>query len=108
MTSSVTTAGWALLAFMVGVAAGALSKRVAPAAAATGLTLTVLLALAHTPLRRLLPTWPPLIVPGSRYWLAQAVAGAVLVVAALLLGAIVLWLVRSRGARTRGRPPEPG
>jgi hypothetical protein len=65
-------------------------------------------ALAHTPLRRLLPIWPPLIVPGSRYWLAQAVAGAVLVAAALLLGAATLWLVRSRGARTRGRPPAPG
>jgi hypothetical protein len=108
VTSPATTAGWALLAFMAGVAAGALLKRVVPAAAVTGLTLTVLLALAHTSLRRLLPMWPPLIVPGSRYWLAQAVAGAVLVAAALLLGAATLWLVRSRGARTRGRRPEPG
>lgn len=46
--------------------------------------------------------------PADRYWLFQAVAGAVLVVAALLLGAATLWLIRSRGARTRGRPPEPG
>jgi hypothetical protein len=61
--------------------------------------------------------------PAGRYWWFQLGAGGVLVVVALLLGAGALWLVgrrgarvggggsgrgfRSRGARTRGRQPEP-
>jgi hypothetical protein len=202
-TGPAMAAGWALLAFMTGVAAGALIQRVTAALAATAAALTVLLGLYYTTLNRWLNIRPlmaqddeaarfagpiPSMIhpsqlqdaalgvttspnhpgpagalqlrgwylgpngrsptgasldrlltaldgvgtyphpvrdpvswlarhhysfwisyqPASRYWLFQAVAGAVLVVAALLLGAAVLWLVRSRGARTRGRPPEPG
>jgi hypothetical protein len=95
--SSATAAGWAVLAFMVGVVAGVLLKRVVPAVAATAVTLTVLLALTHTPLRRLLPVSPPLTLAGGG--LVQAATSAVLVVAALVLGAAVLWLVSSRRLR---------
>jgi hypothetical protein len=202
-TGPAMAAGWALLAFMTGVAAGALIQRVTAALAATAAALTVLLGLYYTTLNRWLNIRPlmaqddeaarfagpiPSMIhpsqlqdaalgvttspnhpgpagalqlrgwylgpngrsptgasldrlltaldgvgtyphpvrdpvswlarhhysfwisyqPASRYWLFQAVAGAVLVVAALLLGAAVLWLVRSRGARTRGRRPGPG
>ena len=202
-TGPAMAAGWALLAFMAGVFAGALIQRVMAAIAATAVALTVLLGLYYTTMNRWLgfrplmaqddqaarfagpltsmihpsqlqdaalgvttgpndpgpagalllrgwylgpngrsPTGASLhrlitaldgvgtyphpvpdpvswlvrhhysfwisYQPASRYWLFQVVAGAVLVVAALLLGAAALWLVRSRGARTRGRPPEPG
>jgi hypothetical protein len=52
--------------------------------------------------------------PAGRYWWFQLAAGAGLIIVALLAGGVALGLVwargarvRSRGARTRGRQPEP-
>ncbi|MBV9792363.1 MAG: hypothetical protein JO016_00360 [Actinobacteria bacterium] len=96
-----TTAGWALFAFMLGVLAGALLKRVTPAMAATAVTLILLLGWYRIFTLRisLLPNHPP-------WWLPTAL-GIGLVIVALLAGAVALLLVRNRGARTRGRRPEP-
>lgn len=47
--------------------------------------------------------------PGGRYWILQGVAGGALSLLALVLGAAAVGLVvRSRGARIRGRRPGPG
>jgi hypothetical protein len=47
--------------------------------------------------------------PGGRYWILQGVAGGALFLLTLVLGAATVGLVvRSRGARIRGRRPGPG
>jgi hypothetical protein len=47
--------------------------------------------------------------PAGRYWIFQGVEAGALLLLALLLGAATVWLVvRSRGARIRGRRPGPG
>jgi hypothetical protein len=47
--------------------------------------------------------------PAGRYWIFQGVEAGALLLLALLLGAATIWLVvRSRGARIRGRRPGPG
>jgi hypothetical protein len=47
--------------------------------------------------------------PAGRYWICQGVEAGALLLLALLLSAATVWLVvRSRGARIRGRRPGPG
>jgi hypothetical protein len=100
-TGPAITAGWALLAFMLGVLAGAVIKRTMPAMAATAVTLILLLGWyrLYTFRVSLRPVRPP-------WWLTNVV-GTGLVIVALLIGAVTLLLVRNRGARTPGRRPEP-
>ncbi len=96
------TAGWALLAFLLGVLAGAVIRRVMPAVAATAIALITLFGWYRIYSFGIIQR-----SPGQRPW-SPTTLGLGLVVVALLTGAAALWLVRSRGARTRGRPPEPG
>jgi hypothetical protein len=101
-TGPAVTAGWALLAFMLGVLAGVVLKRVTPAVAATAVTLIMLYGWYR------LYTLRMFVGPAYRRpWWFPIALGPALVAVALLAGAVALWLVRSRGARTRGRRPEP-
>jgi hypothetical protein len=100
--SPTLTAGLALLAFLLGVLAGAVIKRVMPAVAATAVALIILFGWYRSYSFGIIQR-----PPGQRPW-SPTTLGLGLLVVALLAEVAALWLVRSRGARTRGRPPEPG
>ena len=121
-TTVVTAAAWAGLAFALGAFSGTLFRRTVPAMAATAAGVGALLAATFWKLNALLlrgwhagphgqrlsrhhDTFVVSYQPAGRYWIFQGVEGGALLLLALLLGAATVWLVRSRGARTRGRRP---